>query len=291
MAAGGLGIACWLACSVGRVRVEAPRPLHISACAADDQGEVARKWAEVEALLGMPEARTDGPWQLRLQYMAPTQSYRFADSVRRQSADGYLAVVAPSLAVDGDVSRVVVTGMEHVKAKADTLLLSVHAGEGLVDQVAEVAEVVRNSPVAVLAYDLVLHPIQLARLACAGADAVLLHADSQDLEELLNVCTVLGIEAVVEAQDAGQVDLALECGATALVVPAPALAAAIPGHVLSLARGSFTAVAPDAIESLLDAGFDGVLETSSLSMTDTVANIRARRRLQGAVHWGGRRVG
>lgn len=53
-----------------------------------------RKLKDVSGLMSLPEARDDGPWLMRLNYMAPEQSYRFSDAIRSARADGRLAIVA-----------------------------------------------------------------------------------------------------------------------------------------------------------------------------------------------------
>ena len=71
---------------------------------------------------------------------------------------------------------------------------------------------------AVLAKDIYLHPLQIAAAVDAGADGVLLMASvlGPRLEELLDACTVMGTEAVVEVHTPNECEHALELGAMAL---------------------------------------------------------------------------
>ena len=62
--------------------------------------------------------------------------------------------------------------------------------------------------------------MQIARAACEGARAVLLVAAAvaPDLPQLLDTCTLLGLEAIVEVHTPDEVRLAAECGAGILLV-------------------------------------------------------------------------
>jgi len=69
----------------------------------------------------------------------------------------------------------------------------------------------------VLRKDFVRHPVQLCEARAAGADAALLIVrilDEPILTECLAVATHLGLEVLVEAHTAGEVERALSCGAT-----------------------------------------------------------------------------
>jgi len=70
--------------------------------------------------------------------------------------------------------------------------------------------------VPVLRKDFVLHPAQVWEARAAGADAILLIAavlDDPALESLLATAVEAGLEALVEAHDAGEADRALRAGA------------------------------------------------------------------------------
>ncbi|GAB0489255.1 hypothetical protein MMPV_000472 [Pyropia vietnamensis] len=70
----------------------------------------------------------------------------------------------------------------------------------------------------VLAIDVVVHPLQVAAAAEAGASAVTLVAAGAlpDLETLLNTATLLGLEGVVECATEVELAFALDAGATAV---------------------------------------------------------------------------
>lgn len=75
-------------------------------------------------------------------------------------------------------------------------------------------------PLPLISKDFIIDPIQIARAASDGADAVLLiaAAAAADLPALLDTCTVLGIEALVEVHTPDEVTLASELGASLLLV-------------------------------------------------------------------------
>jgi len=124
----------------------------------------------------------------------------------------------------------------------------------------------------VLAADVVVHPLQIAAAAEAGATAVTIVAGAAlpDLEALLNTATLLGLEGVVEVASDLEVAYALDVGATALYLTdvdrstgrlrpgaGVALRRGVPEWVTTIAGGGFT-TAGDAWAAA-DAGFDAVL--------------------------------
>ena len=125
---------------------------------------------------------------------------------------------------------------------------------------------------AVLAKDIYLHPLQIAAAVDAGADGVLLMASvlGPRLEELLDACTVMGTEAVVEVHTPNECEHALELGAMALCLnnwdrveglwranQAEAVHRLIPGNVVTVAAGGIGS--SDEARRLHEAGFDAVV--------------------------------
>ena len=72
----------------------------------------------------------------------------------------------------------------------------------------------------IIAKDLMIDPIQIAQAISQGADAVLLVASAVagDLPELLDACTLMGCEALVEVHTRDEIQLAEECGAALFLV-------------------------------------------------------------------------
>ncbi|KAL8272522.1 hypothetical protein Esti_003521 [Eimeria stiedai] len=131
----------------------------------------------------------------------------------------------------GNPSRLAFTHAAEVvvplaQAGADVLLVATdhEAWGGTLRDLEEASRALRGaydfaSRPALLMKDLIIHPIQIAQAAEAGADGVyLIHSVAgAALEELLFAACVAGIEAVVEVHGAGEARQAIAAGATLLV--------------------------------------------------------------------------
>jgi len=69
---------------------------------------------------------------------------------------------------------------------------------------------------AVICKDLIIHPVQIAQALENGADGVLINVGvvGADLEVLLDSCTIMGTEAIVEVHTPNELEFALAKGAT-----------------------------------------------------------------------------
>ncbi|KAG8470533.1 hypothetical protein KFE25_008954 [Diacronema lutheri] len=299
----------------------------------------AEKLDEVGAIMRLPEARDDGPLSMRLGYMAPETICSFSDAIRASSSQGRLGVAVDLKRSTVDASGVVMELRDpssDLNAEAsyllsigvDALIVSCGAtryGSSLSD-LDMLAQVLRGQPTPgarpiappLLAKDFVVHPIQIAQMLEAGASAVLLVCGlvGPDLEQLLNSCTLMGVEALVEVHTPDEVLFAVECGATAILVNRRCratgafdaarpiqLGALIPGHVLSLATGGYCTHADGQtidcreLEALLEAGYDGVIVGRALNSQAgpgesarraqlVLAEIKRHQLEQRAVSWG-----
>mmetsp|Transcript_31194 Transcript_31194/g.70068 ORF Transcript_31194/g.70068 Transcript_31194/m.70068 type:complete len:259 (+) Transcript_31194:124-900(+) len=79
---------------------------------------------------------------------------------------------------------------------------------------------VEGSPTAVVCKDLIIHPIQVALALEHGCDGVVLLASvlGPKLEDLLDACTIMGTEAIVEVHTPNEAEYALELGAMILML-------------------------------------------------------------------------
>ncbi|KAJ1453450.1 hypothetical protein M885DRAFT_279531 [Pelagophyceae sp. CCMP2097] len=124
----------------------------------------------------------------------------------------------------------------------------------------------------VLMKDFIVDPIQIALAAELGADAVVLIAAvlGARLTDLLDMATVLGIEAAVEVHTPDECTFALSQGATLLLVnsrdratgqlhkgQAAGLRHLIPPNIVSVACGGISTLQDVQIHA--DAGYDGVM--------------------------------
>ncbi|KAL1511722.1 hypothetical protein AB1Y20_005010 [Prymnesium parvum] len=250
---------------------------------------VELKQREVARMKKLPEAREDGPWALRLAYPAAESSYHLGralgwrretpvvlvDLKRSSPGDqlGATVSVDPSMQVEAALSRAEAIGV------AAALVCTDLPSYGCTWEDLRAARTWAASrrgggaaPLPLIAKDLFIDPLQIARAACEGADAVLLVAAAclADLSALLDTCTLVGVEALVEVHTPEELCVATELGASLVLVTerdratgqlvsgqAAALAPAIPPDVVCLACGDIRRL--DQVRTLRRAGFDGVV--------------------------------
>ena len=256
------------------------------------QALVEEKFREVERMKTLPENREDGPWHLRLAYPSTTASYNlgraigfrgenpvvFAD-LKRSSPTGSVGrsvVLEPNLEVERALKTAIDMGCTGALVCTD---LTSYGGSYR-DLKAACAYARTQLPpgssdgdaalLPIIAKDLIIDPIQIARAACEGARAVVLIAAAclADLPLLLDTCTLLGVEALVEVHTPDEITVASECGAGILLVnerdratgelvvgQAAAIAPLLPPDAQCLACGGITRL--DQVRTLRKAGYDG----------------------------------
>jgi indole-3-glycerol phosphate synthase len=130
-----------------------------------------------------------------------------------------------------------------------------------------------NCKAPLMRKDFLLDPYQILEARHAGADAVLLIAallDTAFLREMRSEAESMGMEALVEVHDEGEMDRALESGAGMIGVnnrdlrtfevsleTALRLARRMPGNVVSVAESGIRSA--DDVRRLMDAGYHGLL--------------------------------
>lgn len=190
---------------------------------------VDEKRREVDRMRKLPEAREDGPWQLRLNYAAedsclelgraigwkPERPVVLAD-LKRTSPIGRLGKtvsVASSLDVKDALVRVHKLGV--VGALISTDLASYGGGYRDLREACQFAREGLRSTTGggdafpIIAKDLIVDPLQIGRAACEGARAIHLVAAAMlpDLPALLDTCTLLGLETIVEVHTLDEVSI------------------------------------------------------------------------------------
>lgn len=188
------------------------------------EGLVAQKRRELERLRLQPEAREDGSWSLRLGYPASEASYKLARSLgwRRER----LAVIADlkrtspgrklgqtEIIVDELMMQLVIDDAFELGLAGAMVAIDKGCYSGSPDDLidarrrADVVAAESGRQLAVIAKDIIIDPLQIARAASLGADAVLLiiGACAPDFPSLLDTCTLMGIEALVEVHTADEV--------------------------------------------------------------------------------------
>jgi len=252
-------------------------------------GLVEQKRREVEQLNRLPDSREDGPWGLRLRYPASESSFKLARAIgwRRDTlavfadlkraspgeAIGLTEPVDPQLDVIDAVQLVMRRKLDGALVCTDQASYG-GSGRDLVSaaQFLEGSGAAEAAALPIVAKDLIIDPIQIAQAISQGADAVLLVASAAAdlLPELLDACTLMGCEAVVEVHTPDEVLLAERCGASILLVNerdratgrllpghASTLAPALPPDTTCLACGGIHRI--DQVRVLRRAGYDGVV--------------------------------
>lgn len=247
--------------------------------------EVRRKHYEVELLLKSEEGAR---LQALLGRMSPSGGYRVARALKRSVNERI-----HRLAVIAEIKRRTPTGAPHPTelARIDDMAL---AALQLADAGADVLMVATDGPCyggsllelertcealrardgapPVVAKDLYIHPVQVAQAVDRGADGVLLMATllGASLGELLDACTCLGCEALVEVHTPNELEAALVLGATNIVATswdrvenrlyddqAKGLRHLIPDLIVAIAAGGISSMEEAA--QLGDLGYDAVV--------------------------------
>ena len=112
------------------------------------------------------------------------------------------------------------------KINVDAFLVNMDETEygGKFEELKECADATRllrpANPPACIAKDIIIHPVQIAQALQQGASGVLLimAVVGGDLEVLLDACTIMGTEAIVEVHTPNELEFALSKGATIFLV-------------------------------------------------------------------------
>lgn len=246
---------------------------------------VQNKEEEVDSLLEILDNRPDHPVNLRLGFFSSTPTHELTKAIRRP--DGTLAILPMIKRVElgQNMELRAIAPLEDIRGA--TKLLSKAGADGFIVQTDERSSMVSVSDLTQISenhlcvrHDFIIHPIQIAEAAEAGASGVVIIAAAalNDLMELLNSATAMGIEAIVECHTKIEVEFAVEFGATILllsnrnraedrIVPGRALELRkiVPDWLLTIAGGDIVS-ARDCWE-YLDAGFNAVTLGKSLLRT------------------------
>lgn len=139
--------------------------------------------------------------------------------------------------------------------------------------------------------DFIIHPIQLAEAALAGAAAVLLIARSlgPKLQPLLREASRLGLEVLTEVHDESDLDDALEAGATIIGVnnrnlqsfeidlnTSASLRKKIPSNVIAVSESGIHT--PEAAKIMGDMGYHAILVGEALVVSENPSELIAKMR-------------
>jgi indole-3-glycerol phosphate synthase len=212
--------------------------LQLNMCAARRVDQmVKRKKIEVDNMLKRHQSKDD-PLFMRMTYMAENQ-FHYAKSIKKP-ADGPEKLHTMSVVFDLKRRSPTIPENRNVVAYenpgqfaelltyagVDAFFVNVdetdYGGKNsdVADVVAGVRKAKPENPPPVILKDLVIHPIQIAQAAewgCAGV-VLMTCALGADLETLLDSCTIMGVEAIVEVHTPRELEFALGCGATTFFV-------------------------------------------------------------------------
>eukprot|EP01032_Pedospumella_encystans_P007915 gene7915-9434_t len=201
---------------------------------------VERKKTEVDSLLRRHQA-PDDPLLMRMSYMASECKFNMSRSLRVPTdPDGGLHKL--SLIVDLKRRSPTIPEQKTIVefssagkfaelltiAKTDAFLINTEEMEygGQLSDLKECVDAVKKaykgkrSPPACINKDIIIHPIQIAQALENGASGVLLITSivGADLEMLLDACTIMGTEALVEVHTPSELEYALSVKATNFLV-------------------------------------------------------------------------
>jgi indole-3-glycerol phosphate synthase len=272
------------------------------------------KRIEVDLIEEITIERPDHPISLRMSFFeSRAPDSRFTRSLRRD--DGTLGIVAmlkrfqprpdggkPDRISDltgiGREARMLeAAGVDAIMVNTDSMRYGCEVAE-IREISKQLARTTADRGIPIARHDLIIHPVQIAEAAVAGACAVNIVAAAalSELLELLNAATAMGVEAVVECHTELERDLAIECGATLLHLSnrdrstnrihpgiAEGLRQDVPSWVVTIGGGGI--VTAREAWSLMDNGFDAILLGEALLQSpraaDYIKEIRSQKRRSG----------
>jgi anthranilate phosphoribosyltransferase len=168
-------------------------------------------------------------------------------------------------------------------AVAISVLTDTTQFHGSIEDLEQVSKAV-NIPT--LRKDFIIHPLQIAEAAVAGAAAILLIARllKTDLKRFINEAAQLGLEALVEIHDQADLELAIAAGAQIIGINhrnletfeidlniSEHLRPLIPAHVITVAEsGIFTS---EQAQKMQELGYDAILVGEALVRSDNPSDL------------------
>jgi len=199
---------------------------------------VARKRIEVENLLRRHQ-EPDDPIVMRMSYMASACKYEVTKSLKRNTTDEeqlhQMSIMvdlkrrSPTIPHKRNVVEYQSAGQFAellALAEVDALMINTDEQEygGRLSDLKESAKALQKlyvkqpirPPPACICKDIIIHPVQIAQALENGANGVLINVGivGADLEVLLDSCTIMGVEPIVEVHTPNELEFALAKGAT-----------------------------------------------------------------------------
>jgi indole-3-glycerol phosphate synthase len=276
-----------------------PLQMRQEAYAAYLERMVERKKIEVDNLLRRHQAEDD-PLVMRMSYMASENLYNVTKSLQVEPLDDDGGLRRMSVTVDLKRKSPTVSDRRNIvefsnapkfaellaMAGSDAFLINTDDVEygGRPDDLKSCSDTLRlrtpadEHPPACIHKDIIIHPVQIAQALERGAAGVLLIVAvvGADLEVLLDACTVMGVEPLVEVHTPNELEFALSRGATIFLVnnwdrttgelfrdQAKGLSSMMPMNAVAIAAGDIRSVEEAAEFGFY--GYDGVVLGRGLS--------------------------
>jgi indole-3-glycerol phosphate synthase len=251
---------------------------------------VQKKKFEVDNLLRNHQD-LDDPLVMRMSYMASHNQFEVTKALKRPG-DGEENLHTMSVLCDLKRRSPTIPSNRNILefssaskfaevltlAQVDGFLINTEPYEygGSMEELKECVQVSRaarpQNPPCLVQKDLIIHPVQIAKALEEGASGVLIimAVVGADLEPLLDACTIMGTEAIVEVHSPEELDYALSKGATIFLVnmwdrmtgvlhkeQAKGLASMMPMNAVSIAAGDIGSLEEAA--ELAFYGYDSVV--------------------------------
>lgn len=208
---------------------------------------------------------------------------KFSEALKRPK----LAVIAeikrcsPSRGEMGKIEDPIKLALQYClgKASAISVLTDFNQFGGNLNDLKQVSHVLKEEypHIPTLRKDFIIHPLQLAEAAAAGASAVLLITRllGKDLSRFIREAGTYGLETLTEVHDLDELKLALDAGAFIIGVNhrnlktfeidlklSEKLRAHIPAHVITVAESGIHT--PKQAQQMRDLGYDAILVGEAL---------------------------
>lgn len=128
---------------------------------------------------------------------------------------------SPSKGKIAEIIDPVYRAKQYVEAGAHAISVLTDAGfEGTIDDLKAVATALKDTDAAILCKDFFIHPLQIARAAEAGANAILIMISvlGADANRLINIAHEFGLETLVEVHSLKELEIALKTNADVIGV-------------------------------------------------------------------------
>lgn len=210
-----------------------------------------------------------------------------------------LAVIAevkrrsPSVGTIGEIKDPVHLALQYCQggARVISVLTDTKSFGGSLQDLEKVAEALaeKHPKVATLRKDFIIHPLQLAEAALAGASAVLLivHLLGENLKTFIKEANRLGLETLTEVHHLKELEIALKAGAPIIGINhrnletfalhlelSDQLRPLIPSHIITVAESGIHT--PETAQKMRSLGYDAILVGEALIRSKNPAELISR---------------